>query len=900
MLRSLKIRTKIRIAFVFIAIAAVSVIGYLAYSSGKSAHEEEAFKKLTAIREMKAGQIEAYFQLISDQVITLSEDRMTIAAMRGFEYDFRFIVSELDYSPSEIEAIQREIATFYEDEFIGRLIVNLLEDISASAYVPADKTTQILQYLYTVSNPNLVGSKHLLDNAGDGSVYSNIHETFHPIISNYSDRFGYYDIFLVDLDGNIVYSVFKEVDYGTSLLTGLYSETNFADAYRQALEAEDKNFSALVDFQPYQPSYDAPAAFVASPIYEDDEKIGVLVFQMPIGRIDDIMTSNQQWEDVGLGESGETYILGDDSTLRNQSRFFIEDEENYLQTLKDRDVPIPIVARIRSLNTTIGLQQVTSEGGVAALDGEEGEAIFPDYRGVSVLSSYKPLDIAGVNWAIMSEIDETEAFQFITELGNRTLAFLGFTIVGVIAAATWFSRSITNPLSKLTGYSRALPKHDFGQDEPFAHSAELDEISIGEDEIGELAGAFQIMQTELDDSITHLIETTAENERMESELNIGREIQMSLLPQDFPQDPRITIHAQLVAAREVGGDWYDFFFIDEDRVCFCVGDVAGKGVPGALFMAVAKTLIKSRAALDHSTGSIIEYVNRELNKDNTNIMFATIFIGILNIRTGELLYTNAAHNPPYRMGHINKIEVLDHRHGVMVGPMPGSKYEEEKIVLADGDLLVIFTDGVTEAMNPSVELFSEERLEQLLSSVDSRPADEVTASIFSAVDQFASGAEQSDDITVLVVQFHGVSQDSDDRRFSVTIKNEVSEIVRFQEQFAGFAAEQGITPTIMQKVQVVLEEVLSNIIFYAYDDDEDHEIDITMEIIEEHLKLTIVIVDDGLPFNPLEVEKPDTGLALQDREIGGLGIHLVINLMDEVKYERREEQNVITLTKQID
>ena len=898
MLRNLKIRTKIRIAFAFIAIAAVSVIGYLAYSSGKSAHEEEAFKKLTAIREMKAGQIEAYFQLISDQVITLSEDRMTIAAMRGFEDGFRFIASELDYSPSEMEAIQGELTTYYEDEFIERLIFNLLEDISAPAYVPADETTQILQYLYAASNPNLVGSKHLLDDAGDGSIYSNIHETYHPIISNYSDRFGYYDIFLVDLDGNIVYSVFKEVDYGTSLLTGLYSETNFADVYRQALDAEDKSFSALVDFQPYQPSYDAPAAFVASPIYDDDEKIGVLVFQMPIGRIDDIMTSNQQWEDVGLGESGETYILGDDSTLRNQSRFLIEDEENYLQTLKDRDVPIPTVARIRSLNTTIGLQQVTSEGGVAALSGEEGEAIFPDYRGVSVLSSYKPLDIAGVNWAIMSEIDETEAFQFITELGNRTLAFLGFTIVGVIAAATWFSRSITNPLSKLTGYSRALSKHDFGQNEPFAHSAELDEISVGEDEIGELAGAFQVMQTELDDSITHLIETTAENERMESELNIGREIQMSLLPQDFPRDPRITIHAQLVAAREVGGDWYDFFFIDEDRVCFCVGDVAGKGVPGALFMAVAKTLIKSRAALDHSTASIIEYANRELNKDNTNIMFATIFIGILNIRTGELLYTNAAHNPPYRMGRNNKIEALDHRHGVMVGPMPGSKYEEEKIVLEDGDLLVIFTDGVTEAMNPDVELFSEERLERLLSSADSRPAEEVTISIFSGVDEFASGAEQSDDITVLVVQYHGASHKVDDRQFEMTIVNEISEIDRFQSKFAEFASEKGIPGTTMQKVQIVFEDLLANIIFYAYDDEAEHEIEISMNSNGEQLKITVV--DDGLPFNPLEAEKPDTSLDLKDREIGGLGIHLVLNLMEEVTYERREEQNVITLTKQID
>ena len=900
MLRSLKIRTKIRIAFALIAIAAVSVIGYLAYSSGKSAHEEEAFKKLTAIREMKAGQIEAYFQLISDQVITLSEDRMTIAAMRGFEDGFRFVGTELDYSPSEMESIQREINTYYEDEFIGRLIVNLLEDISASAYVPSDETTQILQYLYTASNPNAVGSKHLLDDAGDGSIYSNIHETYHPIIRNYSDRFGYYDIFLVDLDGNIVYSVFKEVDYGTSLLTGPYSETNFAEAYIQARDADEKTSHALVDFEPYQPSYDAPAAFVASPIFDGEEKIGVLVFQMPIGRIDAIMTSNQQWEDVGLGESGETYILGDDFTLRNQSRFLIEDEENYLQILKDREFPIPIVAKIRSLNTSIGLQEVTSNGGIAALEGEEGEAIFPDYRGVSVLSSYKPLDIAGVNWAIMSEIDETEAFQFVTELGNRTLAFLLFTIVGVFAVATWFARSITNPLSKLTGYSRALSKHDFGQDEPFAHSAELDEISVGEDEIGELAGAFQIMQTELDDSITTLIETTTENERMESELNIGREIQMSLLPLDFPDDPRITIHAQLVAAREVGGDWYDFFFIDEDRVCFNVGDVAGKGVPGALFMAVAKTLIKSRAALDHSTASIIEYTNRELNKDNTNIMFATIFLGILNIRTGELLYTNAAHNPPYIVSQDRKVVPLDHRHGVMVGPMPDSKYEEERIALTDDDLLVIFTDGVTEAMNPSVELYSEERLERLLSSRDSRPAKEMIDSIFSEVNQFASGAEQSDDITVLAVQYHGASQDSDDRQLSMTIKNEVSEIERFQGQFADFAAEQGISPTIMQKVQVVLEEVLSNIIFYAFDDNKDHEIEITMDINEEHLNLTIVIIDDGLPFNPLEAEKPDTRLALQDREIGGLGIHLVINLMDEVTYERRGEQNVITLTKKIE
>ena len=257
----------------------------------------------------------------------------------------------------------------------------------------------------------------------------------------------------------------------------------------------------------------------------------------------------------------------------------------------------------------------------------------------------------------------------------------------------------------------------------------------------------------VDQKVDELRSVSTQLARMESELNIGREIQMSLLPHEFPDDPRISIHAELLPAREVGGDWYDFFFIDEDRLCFSIGDVAGKGVPGALFMAVVKTLIKSRAAIDTSTASIIERTNRELSKDNKSMMFATIFIGILNARTGELLYTNAAHNPPYRLSQVGELERLDSRHGVIVGPIQSSQYAEQKTVLADGDLLVLYTDGVTEAMNPSEEMFSEDRLVQLLSSAEFRPGNEIIASIFSEVRQFASGAEQSDDITALAIQF---------------------------------------------------------------------------------------------------------------------------------------------------
>jgi hypothetical protein len=175
--------------------------------------------------------------------------------------------------------------------------------------------------------------------------------------------------------------VFKEVDFGTSLLDGPYSETNFAEAYRAALDAPCGDFVQLVDFEPYHPSYNAPAAFIASPICDGDETTGVLVFQMPVDRINDIMTNNQNWAEVGLGESGETYIVGDDLTLRNQSRFLIEDSENYFKLIDEIGVPLTTMARIRNLNSTIGLQEVDTEGTQAALNGETGTAIFPITEG---------------------------------------------------------------------------------------------------------------------------------------------------------------------------------------------------------------------------------------------------------------------------------------------------------------------------------------------------------------------------------------------------------------------------------------------------------------------------------------------------------------------------------------
>ena len=272
------------------------------------------------------------------------------------------------------------------------------------------------------------------------------------------------------------------------------------------------------------------------------------------------------------------------------------------------------------------------------------------------------------------------------------------------------------------------------------------------DEVGDLAQAFQRMETELENSIENLKKTTSTKERMESELNIGREIQMSMIPLIFPPFPdrkEIVIYGTMEPAREVGGDFYDFFFIDEDRFCFCIGDVSGKGVPAALFMAVTKTLIKSRAADDYSPASIITHINDELSRHNEAFMFVTIFIGILNTKTGTFLYTNAGHNPPYIKRKDGSIEQIDQLHGPVAGAISGLTYKEDKTSLSKKDILLLYTDGITEARNREKEFFSDKRLAEVLSSFEDISAEDIVNSTVSEVKRFEDGADQADLIAAL-------------------------------------------------------------------------------------------------------------------------------------------------------
>lgn len=419
----------------------------------------------------------------------------------------------------------------------------------------------------------------------------------------------------------------------------------------------------------------------------------------------------------------------------------------------------------------------------------------------------------------------------------------------------------------------------------------------GNDELGILGGTF-------DDMVSRLAETlgqvTVAKDRMAAELSVGREIQMSMIPQISPalaDHDDFTIHADLEPAREVGGDFYDFFFIDEDRFCICIGDVSGKGVPAALFMAVAKTLIKSRATDDLSTASILTHVNSELCADNKESMFVTLFIAIINIKTGAVVFTNAGHNSPYIRRHDGSVQCLDARHGPVIATLDGMAYGEDATHLAQGDMIILYTDGVTEAMDGEQNLFSEERLVGLLKAPGMDSVERAVSGTVSAVKTFEEGTEQTDDMTILAFQFHGSAQVSPIESQRIEIKNQLAEITKVVAVFEDFAAKHDFPKPTVMKINIVFDEILSNIISYAYRDSGVHLIEVKMEL--SGGRLTVTVSDYGLPFNPLTVAAPEMESSLEDREIGGLGIHLARSLVDEVSYHRRIDKNVLTLVKQI-
>lgn len=323
------------------------------------------------------------------------------------------------------------------------------------------------------------------------------------------------------------------------------------------------------------------------------------------------------------------------------------------------------------------------------------------------------------------------------------VVFLGFIL------SFFFAKSICEPIGELVQTIKGVDLNGLS----------TTKVSLkGTQEIKELGGIFNAMLVSLHDSVEMLKYTTSEKEKIESELNIARDIQMSIIPKifpAFPERPEFDVYGKVESAKAVGGDLFDFQFIDEDNLCFTIGDVSGKGVPASLFMAVTSTLVRAKAIKGVSVSEIVSGINQALCHDNDLSMFVTLFMAIFNIRTGEMEFCNAGHNPPYIIKNQKDIVKLDDRHGMPIAIFEEQIYGSGKIKINPSDTIVLYTDGVTEADNINRELFEEKRLEAVLKDNALLSPKGITDAIFKEVHAFAGDAEQADDITILALTYRG-------------------------------------------------------------------------------------------------------------------------------------------------
>ena len=459
-MRYMSIRSKLLLLMLIVGLLSASAVGLLSYNNAKTSLTDTIYDQLTALRETKKRQTENYFkdQLIAFEVF--SNQEQVSGALGAFSAAFG---EEQDTAPqNSVEGLK----AFYKTDYLKKLAENSDGEPILETYFPKTTSALALQIQFISENPAETGSKENLvrptrvgNETLDNSRYANAHEKYHPLFVRMLNKLNYYDIFLIDHNtGDIVYSVYKEADYATNLDSGPYRYTGLAEAFNKARKNPQLGNIILVDFAHYEPSYNKPAAFMATPVFDGTELKGIVAAQLNIDEINAFMTSSGNWEQEGMGESGEVYLVGEDASLRTSSRFLIEDKEGYLQALRDAAVPSKAVMLIENTGISILNQPVNSVASEKALRGTSGTEIVEDYRNVDVLSAYGPIEIGGMRWAILAEKDVSEAMMPLHDMRNHLLVTLGAIAIIVmlfsLLAAGVFAKPVANlekSINRFTG-----------------------------------------------------------------------------------------------------------------------------------------------------------------------------------------------------------------------------------------------------------------------------------------------------------------------------------------------------------------------------------------------------------------------------------------------------------------
>ncbi len=524
---------------------------------------------------------------------------------------------------------------------------------------------------------------------------------------------------------------------------------------------------------------------------------------------------------------------------------------------------------------------MAGKSGFTSMDGLEARK-FPSFL------SYAPVAQTGWSFGIIFPEEELydDMYKFLKMMGWIS----GVCIFILLLTTIFITRRMTRPIVRLVEATRKIGQGDFNALLPVRKS---------KDEVAQLTNAFGVMQKELRVYMQHLAETTTEKEKIESELNVAHNIQMGMLPRGFSTPENWDLFATLDPAKAVGGDLYDFFYLDDDHLCIAIGDVAGKGVPASLFMMVTRTLLRAKAVAGTPINVVMQSINHELCQDNPSQMFVTFFAGIVDLKSGKMEFCNAGHNYPYIVGLGEEIRQLKVRNGLPLGIYDTNEYSSESFSFNPGEILVLTTDGITDALNMSNDFFGEAKLAASLTALANRNTKALTELLIGELKRFSRGAEQADDITILALQYKDATMNGAAGApfIHLDLLNQVSELEKIANRIEELSEAWNIPPKIGMELNLVLEELFTNVVFYAFDDNMEHNITIDFVLPDVH-QVQITIRDDGKPFNLLDKNTDENfGKPVEERQIGGLGIHFIRKMMNSVDYRREGNKNIVTLTK---
>ena len=469
---------------------------------------------------------------------------------------------------------------------------------------------------------------------------------------------------------------------------------------------------------------------------------------------------------------------------------------------------------------------------------------------------------------------------------NLIISIVLLLVVTTFITITYLKRQFVKPIRKVSDEATRFAKESSKGDK-------LNDISRIH-EISNLAKSVDKMEDDMLTYMNNLTLVTKEKERMGAELSIASTIQENSIPHKFPAFPDrcdFDIYASITPAKEVGGDFYNFFLVDSDHLAVVIADVSGKGIPAALFMMATNILISDRTKMGGTPGEILTFVNQGICEHNEADMFVTVWLGIIELSTGKIIASNAGHDDPAIYHKGEGFEIVKRKHGLVIGAMEGIKYCDYELKLNPGDKLFLYTDGVTEATNASKELYGMEKMIEALNECKDSSTNEIINHIHNRVDEFVGEAPQFDDLTMLCFE---LKENKQMKTLNINAKTEnLHKVLDFVDEFLD---EKKASMKTKIQIDLSIEEVFTNISNYAYDDgDGDCEVSLSYDdgVVE------IIFKDSGIFFNPLAKADPDNTLSADERQIGGLGIFLVKKNMDEVIYNYEDNKNILTLKKKI-